>query len=120
MENDDLRKATDDSISRTLPLIVVMLALALRFGSDFRRWEIDRDLRDEAEYLQRVGVKSSAAADRVYKEVYSCYRNTVGLTGTEPKQFCADAAASIVISASKQVDRQELPTLLARMKSDLH
>jgi hypothetical protein len=120
MENCDLRKTIDISNSITVALTVATLVLVLRFGGKIEQWQTDRDLHDEARYLQHVGIKPSAATDSVYKAVFSCYHDTAGLSGAEPLRFCADAAASIAIFNAKQEDRRELQKLLASMKSDLH
>lgn len=117
MENRDLRKAINYLAAITWSLVVLTLVSVLKFGSDTRRWQTNRDLRREAEYLRRTGVKPSAATDRLYQGVYSCYHDTAGLTGTDPLQLCADAAANIVISTSKQIDKQEQDNLLARINS---
>ena len=120
MENRDLRKAIDRLTSITVALFVATLVLILGLGGNIRRWQTQRDLYDKTRYLQHVGVKPSAVTDSAYTGVYSCYHDTVGLTGTEPLKFCADAAASIAMPTAKREDRQELQKLLGKMKSDLH
>ena len=119
MENRDLSNAINLVNSITGALVVSTLVFILGFGNKFGRWQEYRDLRDETECLQRAGVKPSAAMDLVYREVYSCYHDTVGLSGSEPARFCADAAASIALSQAKQEDRLDGQKLLASMKSDL-
>ena len=118
METRNSRKAVNYSTSITYALTVLMLVSVLIFGSDVTRWPTNRDLRNEAEYLRRAGVKPSAATDRLYQQVYFCYHYTAGLMGTEPLKLCADDAANVVISTSNQGDRQEQQNLLARIKSD--
>jgi hypothetical protein len=120
MENRDLRRALDILNSITATFIVATLVLVLGFGDKIERWRTYRDLRNEARYLQKVGVNSSPATDLIYKRLYSCYYDTAGLSGGEAVQFCADAAASIAITTARQEDRQGVEKLIDRMKSDLH